>query len=112
MKSITDYIVDAEAFLAQPIADGWYKLPVTERLRLLDHPEDIANPIQRTSITRKEIAVEMLRIAGNPEFEQRTVVRMIMLALRAHGWTPAFKRIGYAKANPPYLGLQSPCTAQ
>lgn len=112
MTSLTNHIEAVEEFLAKPIAEGWYKLSVSERLHLLDHPEAIAKPIQRTSITRKELATEMLRIAGEPNHEQRTIIRMAMLALRTNGWTHAFKRVGYIEDNPPYLGLQRPCTAQ
>jgi hypothetical protein len=106
MKSIADYIADAEVFLAKPIAEGWYKLPVAERLHLLDHPEAIAKPIQRTFIARREIATEMLRLTSEPEFEQRTVIRIIMQALRMNGWKAFHQRIGYFEHNPVYLGLQ------
>lgn len=108
MKSLTNHIDEMEKFLAKPIADGWYKLPVAERLRLLNHPEEIANPIQRMSITRKEIATEMLRITGEPEFEQRTIIRMIMQWLRMIGWKQSHRRIGYFDHNPVYLGLVHP----
>ncbi|MCA2951916.1 MAG: hypothetical protein IM329_10945 [Microcystis sp. M112S1] len=99
---------DANTFLAKPITTDWYKLPVSDRLHLLDHPEEITNPTQRTFIMRREIATEMLRIEGEPEFEQRTVIRLIMQALRMHGWEETRRRIGYDAANFCHHGLRRP----